>query len=184
MDRALVIVDIQEDYFPGGRMELVGSQEASLRAGELLEDFRRRGEPLFHIQHVFQGDDAPFFAPGSQGAEIHPDVKPLEGEQVIVKHFPNAFKDTPLLDELRARGVREVVMCGMMTSMCVDASARAAADYGFDVTLVADACAAPDLRSGDEVIPGATVHNAFLAALGSLVADVRTTGELLGERGH
>ena len=107
--------------------------------------------------------------------EIHPEVAPAEGERVIVKHRPNAFKDTPLEAELRELGVDEVVLCGMMTSMCVDASARAAADLGLRTTIAADACAAPDLRSGDELIPGATVHKAFLSALGSLVVDVRDT---------
>ena len=175
MSRALLIVDIQKDYFPGGRMELVGAEAASRRARVLLDAFRSSGEPLFHVQHLFEGDDAPFFAPGTEGAEIHPEVAPAEGERVIVKHRPNAFMDTPLEAELRDLGVDEVVLCGMMTSMCVDASARAAADLGLRTTIAADACAAPDLRSGDEVIPGATVHKAFLSALGSLVVDVRDT---------
>jgi nicotinamidase-related amidase len=70
----------------------------------------------------------------------------------------------------------------MMTSMCVDASARAAADLGFRTSIAADACAAPNLPSGGDVIPGETVHKAFLAALGSMVADVRPTSELLGTR--
>jgi nicotinamidase-related amidase len=175
MARALVVIDIQKDYFPGGRMELVGSEEAGRQARVLLDAFRSSGEPLFHVQHRFEGDDAPFFAPGTEGAEIHPEVAPAEGERVIVKHHANAFKDTPLEAELREAGVDEVVLCGMMTSMCVDASARAAADLGLRTTIAGDACAAPDLRAGDEVIPGATVHKAFLSALGSLVADVRDT---------
>ena len=161
-------------------MELVGPEDASLRAGELLEAFRASGEPLFHVQHVFEGDEAPFFAAGSEGAEIHPNVAPLEGERVIVKHFPNAFKDTSLLDDLRAQGVTDVVLCGMMTSMCVDASTRAAADLGFATQLAADACAAPDLRTGEEVIAGATVHKAFVSALGSFIADVGDSRELVG----
>ena len=99
---------------------------------------------------------------------------------MIVKHFPNAFKDTPLLDDLKAQGVTDVVLCGMMTSMCVDASTRAAADLGFATQLAADACAAPDLRTGEEVIPGATVHKAFVSALGSFIADVGDSRELVG----
>ena len=180
MPRALVVIDIQKDYFPGGRMELVGAEAASRRARVLLDAFRSSGEPLFHVQHLFEGDDAPFFAPGTEGAEIHPEVAPAEGERVIVKHRPNAFKDTPLEAELRELGVDEVVLCGMMTSMCVDASARASADLGFGTSIAFDACAAPDLQSGDEVIPGATVHKAVLAALGSMVADVRPTSEIIG----
>lgn len=183
MSRALIVVDIQKDYFPGGRMELVGTEDASLRARELIEAFRDSGEPRFHVQHVFEGPDAPFFAAGTEGAEIHPNVAPIEGEPVIVKRFPNAFRDTSLLDDLRGLGVTDVVLCGMMTSMCVDASARAAADFGFTTLLAADACAAPDLRSGDEVIAGATVHKAFVSALGSLVAEVHNASELVGTAG-
>ncbi|MEA2229843.1 MAG: hypothetical protein QOF04_3473 [Solirubrobacteraceae bacterium] len=182
MPRALVIVDIQNDYFPGGRMELVGAEAAAGHARELLSAFRETGEPVFHVQHLFDSDDAPFFAPGSDGAEIHPDVRPGAGEPLIVKHHPNAFLDTTLADQLHQAGVDDVVICGMMTSMCVDASARAAADLGFRTSIAADACAAPDLRSGDEVIPGGTVHRAFLAALGSLIADVRDTDEIIGAR--
>jgi len=182
MKRALIIVDIQKDYFPGGRMELVGTEEASLRARELLEGFRKSGEELVHVQHIFQSPNAPFFAPGTEGSEIHPNVKPLPGERLLVKHFANSFKDTPLQGWLRERGVTDVVICGMMTSMCVDATTRAAADLGFNTSVAADACAAPDLRSGNELIPGRTVHKAFLAALGSLVARVENTRDILSRR--
>jgi nicotinamidase-related amidase len=180
MSRALVIVDIQKDYFPGGKMELVGSETAAARAQELLSAFRASGEPVFHIQHIWEGADAPFFAPGTEGVEIYPTLVPQGDERHIVKHNANSFLGTPLEEELRRAGAGDVVICGMMTSMCVDASARAAADLGFNTSIAADACAAPDLRSGGEVIPGATVHSAFLAALGSMVADVRPTSELLG----
>jgi nicotinamidase-related amidase len=110
-------------------------------------------------------------------------VQPLPGERLLVKHHANAFRDTPLQQWLRERGVTDVVICGMMTSMCVDAATRAAADLGFNTYVAADACAAPDLRSGSELIPGRTVHNAFLAALGSLVARVESTREILSRRG-
>jgi nicotinamidase-related amidase len=182
MSRALVIVDIQKDYFPGGKMELVGSEAAAARAHELLSAFRDSGEPVFHIQHVWDADDAPFFAPDTEGVEIHPLLVPQGDEHHIVKHAANSFLGTPLEEELRRAGASDVVICGMMTSMCVDASARAAADLGFATSIAADACAAPNLPSGGDVIPGDTVHKAFLAALGSMVADVRPTAELLGAR--
>jgi nicotinamidase-related amidase len=179
VSRALVIIDIQKDYFPGGRMELVGAEAASGQARRLLSAFRESREPVFHVQHVFESDDAPFFTPGSEGAEIHPDLAPVSDEPLIVKHNPNAFLETSLADQLHQAGVEDVVICGMMTSMCVDASARAAAELGFRTSIAADACAAPNLPSGDEVIPGAMVHKAFLAALGSLIAEVRNTDEII-----
>ena len=182
MPRALVIIDIQKDYFPGGRMELVGSEAAAARAQELLSAFRDNGEPVFHVQHVWDSEDAPFFAPDTEGVEIHPTLLPQADERHIVKHHANSFLETPLEEELRRTGASDLVLCGMMTSMCVDASARAAADLGFRTSIAADACAAPNLPSGGDVIPGETVHKAFLAALGSMVADVRPTSELLGTR--
>jgi nicotinamidase-related amidase len=179
MARGLVVIDIQKDYFPGGRMELVGAEAAAGRAQELLAAFRSSGEPVFHVQHVWDAPDAPFFAPETEGVEIHPDVAPGPDEPLIVKQHANAFLETSLADDLRGAGVEDVVICGMMTSMCVDASVRASADLGFNTSIAADACAAPDLKSGDEVIPGATVHKTVLAALGSMVADVRDTSEII-----
>src|SRR5262249_25237014 len=120
MARALVVIDIQNDYFPGGKMELVGSDAAAAQARALLDRFRASGEPLFHVQHLWDEPDAPFFAPGTEGFEIHEAVRPLDGERLIVKEYANAFKQTPLLEELKAAGVEDVVLCGMMTSMCVD----------------------------------------------------------------
>jgi nicotinamidase-related amidase len=182
MLRALLIVDIQKDYFPGGRMELVGAEAAAGRAAELLSAFRESGEPVFHIQHVWDAPDAPFFAPGTEGVEIHPAVTPAAGEPLITKEHANAFLDTSLEADLRGAGVEDVVICGMMTSMCVDASARASDDLGFNTSIAADACAAPDLKSGDETIPGATVHKAVLAALDAMVAEVRDTSEIIATR--
>jgi nicotinamidase-related amidase len=182
MSRALLIVDIQNDYFPGGRMELVGAEAAAGRAAELLSAFRESGEPVFHIQHVWDAPDAPFFAPGTEGVEIHSSVTPAEGEPLITKEHANAFLETSLADDLHAAGVKDVVICGMMTSMCVDASARASDDLGFKTSIAADACAAPNLQSGDETIPGATVHKTVLAALGSMIAEVRDTSEIIGTR--
>jgi nicotinamidase-related amidase len=182
MPRALVIIDIQKDYFPGGRMELVGSEAAAGRAHELLSAFRDSGEPVFHIQHVWDADDAPFFAPDTEGVEIYPTLLPQGDERHIVKHHANSFLETPLEEELRRVGASDVVICGMMTSMCVDASARASDDLGFKTSIAADACAAPDLKAGEETIAGATVHKTVLAALDGMVAEVRETSEIVAAR--
>jgi nicotinamidase-related amidase len=182
MPRALVIIDIQKDYFPGGRMELVGADAAAGRAAELLAAFRESGELVFHVQHVWDERDAPFFAPGTEGVEIHASVAPETGEPLIVKEHANAFLETSLAADLHDAGVDDVVICGMMTSMCVDASARASDDLGFKTSIAADACAAPDLRSGDETISGATVHKAVLAALDGMVAEVRDTNAIIAGR--
>ena len=178
MARALIVVDIQNDYFPGGAHPLVGPEAAAANARRLLDAFRAGGEPLVHVQHVWDAPDAPFMRPGTPGIEIHETVAPLAGESVIQKAHPNSFRDTPLEETLRADGVDEVVVCGMMTSMCVDATARAAADLGFAVTVAHDACATLDLEFGGETIPARQVHGAFLAALGGY-GTVAATGDLL-----
>lgn len=183
MATALLIIDIQNDYFPGGKMELEGSLEASLRAGEILARFREKGLPVIYIQHFAARPGATFFLPGTEGVKIHPNVAPLPGEAVFQKNFPNSFRNTPLLDHLRERQADKIVVCGMMTHMCVDASVRAAFDYGLEVTVVHDACATRTLAFGDQTIPAAQVHGAFLAALGFIYARVVSAGELLGNFG-
>jgi nicotinamidase-related amidase len=163
MARALLIIDIQNDYFPGGAFPLVEPEAAAANAARVLAGFRAGGEPVVHLQHVSAEPDAPFFVAGTEGTEIHPSVAPAEGE-------PNGFLGTGLQDTLRSRDVDRLVVAGMMSSMCVDATVRAAADLGFTVEVVHDACAAPDLEFGGQAIPGAAVHGAFMAALGSAYA--------------
>jgi nicotinamidase-related amidase len=138
----------------------------------VLDRFRDAGEPVVHLKHVWDAPDAPFMKPGTPGIEIHDTVAPAEGEPVIEKTEPNGFLGTPLEERLRADGVDELVVAGMMSSMCVDATVRAAADLGFSVTVVHDACAAPDLEFAGTPIGGATVHAAFMAALADGYATV------------
>jgi nicotinamidase-related amidase len=181
MSRALVIVDIQNDYFPGGAYPLVGPERAAAAAKRALEAFRAAGEPVVHVQHVWDAPEAEFMRPGTPGIEIHPDLAPAAGEPVITKESPNGFLATDLEQRLRAIGAEQLVLCGMMTSMCVDATARAASDLGFEVTVLADACAAPDLEFGGVAVPAAQVGAAFLAALADSYADVVTVEEALGD---
>ncbi len=172
MKEALIIIDIQNDYFEGGANPLVGSREASLRARALLEDFRSRKLPVVHIRHLSTRPGSTFFIPGTHGSEIHENVAPVASEKVIEKNFPNSFRDTDLLDHLRGEDVTDLVLCGMMTHMCVDATVRAAKDFGFSCTLIGDACATKDLEIGGRTVPAADVQTAFLAALNYFYATV------------
>jgi nicotinamidase-related amidase len=172
MARGLLIIDIQNDYFPGGAMPLVGPENAVAMASAVLEQFRRDGEPVVHVQHIWDDEDATFMRPGTAGVEIHTSVAPIAGETVISKAHPNSFRETTLKPTLTSLGIDELVVAGMMTSMCVDASVRAAHDLGYQVTVVADACAAPDLEFDGRLVPGSDVHTAFLAALSDSYAKV------------
>jgi len=179
MDTALLLIDIQNDYFPGGNMEVPGSVEASLRAREVLDFFRKRSMPVIHVRHVSVRPGATFFLPGARGAEIHENVRPLSTEALIEKNYPNSFRDTPLRAILEKQGVTRLVIAGMMTHMCVDATTRAAFDHGFGCTLVHDGCAARQLSFGGATVPAAHVQSAFLAALNGLYARVVSAGEFI-----
>jgi nicotinamidase-related amidase len=181
MDRsALLLVDIQNDYFPDGKMTLEDVDTASVNAARLLNRFREKGWPVFHIRHLAIRPGATFFLPDTAGAEIHPSVAPMADESVIVKHFPNSFRETPLLDHLKKAGVTSVVVCGAMSHMCIDATTRAAFDLGFECLLAHDACAARDLSFGSLTVPAEQVHTAFVAALNGLYARALTVDEILG----
>ena len=167
MKTALLLIDIQNDYFPGGKMELEGPVEAAKKANELLQCFRDQRMSTVHIQHVSLKPDATFFIPGDRGTDINDITAHYEGEPLVQKHHPNSFRETNLLDLLREWEIERVIITGMMTHMCVDATARAAADLGFKVMVAEDACATRALTYGDTTIPAEHVHKAFLAALKS-----------------
>jgi Amidases related to nicotinamidase len=133
MNPVLLLVDIQNDYFPGGAMELDGSEAAGGKAAELLSAFRSRKLPVIHVRHVSARPGSTFFLPGTKGADIRPCVLPEGGEAVFVKHFPNSFRETQLLDSLRELNPDRLVIAGMMTHMCIDTTVRAAADLGLQL---------------------------------------------------
>ncbi|MFH1082759.1 MAG: cysteine hydrolase family protein [Pseudomonadota bacterium] len=172
MSKALLLVDIQNDYFKGGAMELVSMELAAGNAEKVLSLFRRNALPIYHVQHISMGAGSTFFLLDTEGAKIHRLVLPLGGEPVIRKHFPNAFRETDLLSQLRKDNIKELVICGAMSHMCIDATVRAAFDHGFRCTVVEDACATRNLKFKDREIPASDVHSAFMAALSPIYARV------------
>src|SRR5262245_30609785 len=177
-DSALIIVDIQNDYFPGGAMELEGAEAAGAKAAAAIGKFRKQGLPILHVRHLSVRPGATFFLPGTRGAEIHSSVKPAGGETVIEKNFPNSFRNTELEKHLKDSGIKNLVVAGMMTHMCVDATVRHAADLGYKVTLIGDACATRAQSYGGESVPARQVHAAFLAALNGFYAKVVSSNDL------
>ena len=185
MKTALLLIDIQKDYFPGGKMELVKPLETARNANELLQCFREHALYHVHIQHVALKPGATFFLPGDSGADIHDAAAHFEGEPLVIKHHPNAFRETQLLEMLAVNGIERLIITGMMTHMCVDATARAAVDIGYKIIVAEDACATRDLKYGETVIPADHVHKAFLAALrsyGEVMPASQLTATLAAER--
>ncbi len=180
MNTALVLVDIQQDYFPNGRMEVVGAVEASLNAQKLLNHFRENSLPVVHIQHISTRPGATFFLPNTDGIDFHHAVTPLPEETVIKKHFPNSFRDTELEQHLQSQGVQKLIICGMMSHMCIDTTTRAAFDKGYDCTVVHNACATINMSFNGIEIPAAHVHGAYMAAIASVFAKVLSAEDTIG----
>jgi nicotinamidase-related amidase len=177
--RALVLIDVQNDYFPGGKWPLVAIDSAADNAARVLAAARQAGDLVVHVRHEFTSADAPFFTPGSEGARIHEKVGAQRDEPVVLKHHVNAFRETDLKTLLDRHGVDEVVICGAMSHMCVDAGVRAASDLGYKCVVVHDACATRDQEFAGTVVLAADVHAAFMAALGFGYAKVVSTDEYL-----
>lgn len=180
MKTALILIDIQNDYFPGGSNELENPIQAAGQARLLLDFFRKQTWPTVHIQHITTNPNGTFFLPDTEGVKIHESIIPVTGETVLIKHFPNSFRETDLLKHLQRLKCERLVICGMMTHMCVDGSMRAAADLGFPVRLAADACATRELVYGEEKVPASSVQAAFLVALKSY-GQVLNTEEILNQ---
>jgi len=170
---ALLLIDIQEFYFPGGRLQLENPEVAGMNAGLLLNQFREHKLPVYHVRHNFE-----------PGGNIHHYVKPLEEEVVISKDQVNAFVETDLLSRLQADSVTQLVICGMQTHMCVEAAVRAAKDHGFSCLLVSDACATRALQYEEHIIPAKNVHYSTLQSLQGTYTKVYTTDALLKDFSH
>ncbi len=171
MKEALLIIDVQNDYFPGGANELHNPYEAEARIVELIAESRTCGRPIIYIQHINPPDDY-FFLEGTHGVEISERIKPRDKDMIIVKHFPNSFLETELDDHLKSLGVDTLIVCGMMTHMCIDTTVRAAMDYGYQVKLAANACATMDLEIAGEIIPADIVQKTFIASMEGVFATV------------
>jgi len=176
---ALLSIDIQMNYFPGGSLELERPLEAARAAARLIAAFRERGLPVVHIHHVSGVEKTGIVSPIPEKSRIHELVAPLPGEIVLPKGHINSFRGTGLEALLRARMVDRLVVMGMMTNMCVEAAARQAVDLGFDCTVAADACAARAWSWGGRAVDAADAHAAALAAIEFGYAKVRLADEIV-----
>ncbi|KZK98192.1 MULTISPECIES: cysteine hydrolase family protein [unclassified Pseudovibrio] len=177
--KALIIIDCQNDFFPGGKCELEGQVESVANIQRLLTVARKNNDLIVHIQHLFKDKYAPFLAEGTIGAELHDSCKPIEGEHVVVKYKANSYLNTNLRQILEDAGIEEIVICGGMSHLCIDAAARATVDLGYPITVIYDACATCDLEFEGEVVPAKYVQGAIMAALSFFYGKVISTDEYL-----
>lgn len=178
---ALLLIDIQNDYFEStsGKWPLVGMETASKNAKRLLDRFRNEHKPIIHVRHEALNPEIPFFEPGTTGVDIYERVAPISGETVVVKHKANSFIDTDIQAVLQEKGITDLVVVGAMTQNCIDSTVRAAADLGYRVQLVEDACATKNLEFDGQVLPADQVQAVFMAALGFSFAKIVKTDDLM-----
>lgn len=184
INQLLLLIDIQNDYFPDGNMELTHMEAAADKASQLLALFRKRNWPIVHVQHLSVRANATFFIPESKGAEIHSSVFPQKEETIVQKNFPNSFRQTNLEEILQSQLINHLVICGAMSHMCVDTTVRAACDMGYQITLIHDACATRSLIFNEEVVEASKVQAAYMAALNGSFARVISASEYLMEMGQ
>lgn len=177
--RGLIVIDLQNEYLPTGKLPLSGIEAAVANAAAVIADARKSGVPVFHIRHESTNNEAPVFVPGTDSVKIQTAVAPVGGEPVIIKNHVNSFRETNLKRQLDENGVEELVILGAMSHMCVDACVRAAADMGYPVTVLHDACATLDLSFGGVTVPAAHVHAAMMAAFEFGYGKVKSTEDYL-----
>ncbi len=173
-DSALLLIDLQNTYREG-LLRLAGVEPAVAEARTLLERARAAGIPIFHVRHD-AGPGSPYDVTARIG-QISDEVAPQDGEPVITKAYPSAFVGTDLQAQLATAGVKNLIVAGFMTHMCVNSTARSAFSLGFSPTVVAAATATRDLPGpGGTVVNADALQAASLAALGDLFAVVAENG--------
>lgn len=179
MKKALILIDIQNDYFESWANPLHEPLKASENAKKILEKFRQENMEIIHIKHISTRAWSTFFLPDTFWSEIHTNVSPLENEKVIIKNYPNSFRETELLNYLQEKNVEELVICWMMTHMCVDSTARAAKDFWFNITIIWDACATKSQEIFWKKVEAKEVQKSFLSALSYFYANIIDTKSYL-----
>ncbi len=176
MEKALIVIDLQNDYFSGGNMELVNINATLQKTNKLIQYAREQRYKIFIIQH-FAEEGASFFALKTEGVEINQGLD-IQNGIIISKNYPNSFRETKLHEELQANNIDSIIVCGAMSHMCIDTTVRAGFDLGYKIELASDACATRDLEFKDEIIKAQDVHNSFMSALGSAFCKVKETNEI------
>lgn len=178
MKQALIIIDVQNDYFKNGKMELDHPEKVLKNINKLEDKFAFLNLPIVYIKHINYNKNALFFFPNTSGVNLHKGLLLGKDSIIIEKHFPNSFKDTCLLDTLRALKVNQVVITGMMTHMCVDSTTRAASELGYKPILISDATTTSNLKYLEEEVPFKYVQLSYLSALQNF-AKIETTNDYL-----
>ena len=171
MSKALLVIDLQNDYFPEGKYPLWNTDVTLQNVIQAIEKASAAAIPVIIIQHIANSEAgiAPFFNSGTAGAEVHPKILAAAPQApVVVKEFADSFEKTTLAETLTQLGVTELLVCGMMTQNCVTHTAISKAAEKYKVSILADCCTTVD----------AMIHNIALHAISTRVALVQANDVL------
>ena len=181
MKKALIIIDLQNDYFKNGTIELQGIDKALIQTNKLIKYAREKEYKIYFVQHFSTKEGATFFVPNTTGVALHQNLD-MQNDMIIKKNYPNSFRDTTLQNELQKESIKNLIICGAMTHMCIDTTVRAGFDLGYKIELVSDACATKDLIFEDEVVKAKEVQNSYMSALGSVFCEVKDTYNIVNDK--
>ena len=177
MNKALLIIDVQNFYFEEGAGRLFEPEKAANQIAKVLDYFRKTNQTVIHIQHMDKEKmEAEVIDPL---VAIHESVAPIDGEIIVKKAYPSGFRETNLKEVLDEFQIKELVIVGMMSHMCVDTTVRAASNYGYKITVLHDCCTTRSLTFQDTTIDAVTVHKAFMASFEGFFAEVQSVQEYL-----
>jgi nicotinamidase-related amidase len=167
-DLALLVIDMQQGLFEEGPYQ---PEKLLTQVKSLIADARKNNVPVIYVQHNEDPQWGGSLVAGKPGHDIHADIAPQSGEVIIQKYHGNAFEDTNLQAVLTEKGIKRLIICGMQTDECINASSRGAHALGYDVTLVGDAHTTGNSDKARQIIED---HNKAL----NEVAKVKPTSEI------
>ena len=177
-ETALIVIDFQNEYF-SGKMPIPDGMKALTHTQSLVKFAHQHKMPVFFVRHIGPAN-GPLFAQGSKFAEFHKDLQPAGNDRVITKETPSSFVGTDLDKQLKALGIKKIIVTGLMTHMCVSSTARDAVPLGYEVIIPEDATATRDLATWDnKIVDHATLQRAALAGLADVFAEIKTTKDVL-----
>jgi len=177
--RALLVIDVQNEYFTG-KLPVCYPAGTLPKIILVIGEAKRHGIPVVVVQHTMRGEGASAFIKGSDGWELHEEVKSVEADHYVEKYLPSAFVGTDLQAWLDAEGVDTVVVSGYMTQFCCDTTARYAMHLGYNVEFLSDGTATLGFENGAGKVSAEELHRAILVLQAARFSRVLTTGEWIG----
>lgn len=174
---ALIVIDFQNEYFTG-KMPIPDGDKALANAQRLVEFADKQGLPVFQVQHVAPAGSAVFALDGDT-VKFHPEMQPRDRDTVVQKRNVSVFVGTDIDQQLKAKGIKTVIVAGLMTHACIAGAARDAAPLGYQVIVASDASATRAITRADgTTIDKDSLHRAALAEIEDTFGDVMKTDEI------